>query len=65
MRQAFFETAIAIPIFLISLFGVMWAYRTGILSEQVQQSVRYGGLVSALADPYESYSLQQRLLDHR
>jgi hypothetical protein len=55
--QAVIETAIALPLFLIGLFGVMWAFRTGMLSEQVQQSVRYGGLVSALADPYESYSL--------
>jgi hypothetical protein len=55
--QAVFETAIAIPLFLIGLFGVIWTFRTGILSEQVQQSVRYGGLVSALANPYESYSL--------
>jgi hypothetical protein len=45
------------PIFLIALFGVILAFRTGIVSEQVQQSVRYGGLVTGLANPYEAYSL--------
>ncbi len=55
--QAVFETAIAVPLFLIGLFGVIWAFRTGMISEQVQQSVRYGGLVSALSNPYEQYSL--------
>ncbi len=55
--QALFETAVALPVFLIALFGVIWAYRTGLLSEQVQQSVRYGGLVTGLANPYEALSL--------
>ncbi len=55
--QAVVETAIAIPLFLIGLFGIIFAYRTGMLSEQVQQSVRYGGLVTALSNPYDQFSL--------
>jgi hypothetical protein len=54
---ALIETAIVAPLFVLSLFGVIWAYRTGVLAEQVQQSVRYGGLVSALSNPYEQFSL--------
>jgi hypothetical protein len=54
---ALVETVIAMPLFLVALYGVIWGYRTSVLSEQAQESVRYGGLVSALANPYEQFSL--------
>jgi len=55
--QAIFETAIALPLFLLGLFGVMWSVRASALSERVQLGVRYGGVVNAVQNPYLSYSL--------
>ncbi len=45
------------PVFLLGLFGTIWAVRESALSERVQESIRYGGAVSLLHDPYMSYSL--------
>ncbi len=55
--QALIETAIALPVFLLAMFGVIWALQTGVLGERVQLLARYGGMVSADIDPYEQYSL--------
>jgi hypothetical protein len=55
--QALTETTIALPLFLMGLFGVMWAVREGAMSERVQMGVRYGGVVTQLSNPYASYSL--------
>ncbi len=55
--QALIETAIALPVFLIAMFGAIWALQSGVLGERVQSTVRYGGLVSARQDPYAQYSL--------
>jgi len=55
--QALFETTIFLPIFLLGLFGLVWAVRQGALAERVQLGVRYGGVLSTLANPYDSYSL--------
>jgi hypothetical protein len=55
--QALLETAIALPVFLLVMFGVVWALQTGVLGERVEMAARYGGMVSAEINPYESYSL--------
>jgi hypothetical protein len=55
--QALFETAIAMPLFLIGLFGVMWAMKDASLSARAQLAVRYGGMVNSLQQPYTAYSL--------
>jgi hypothetical protein len=55
--QALIETAIALPVFLLVMFGVIWALQTGVLGERVQMVARYGGMVSAEISPYQQYSL--------
>ncbi|HEY0613551.1 MAG TPA: TadE family protein [Candidatus Elarobacter sp.] len=55
--QALVETAIALPVFLIAMFGVIWALQTGVLGERVELVARYGGMVSAEQNPYQQYSL--------
>ncbi len=57
--QALFETAIAMPLFLIGLFGVIWAMKDASLSARAQLAVRYGGMVDSLQQPYEAYSLYE------
>jgi hypothetical protein len=55
--QALVETAVALPVFLLAMFGVMWALQTGVLGERIQLVARYGGMVSAEINPYQQYSL--------
>ena len=55
--QALVETAIALPVFLLAMFGVIWALQTGVLGERVELVARYGGMVSAEISPYQQYSL--------
>jgi hypothetical protein len=55
--QALIETAIALPVFLLAMFGVIWALQTGVLGERVELLARYGGMVSAETNPYQQYSL--------
>ena len=55
--QALVETALALPVFLLIMFGVMWAMQTGVLGERVELVARYGGMVSAQINPYQQYSL--------
>lgn len=55
--QALTETAVALPVFLLAMFGVVWALQTGALGERVQLVARYGGMVSADISPYTQYSL--------
>jgi len=55
--QALLETALALPLFLVAMFGVIWALQTGVLGERVQLLARYGGMVSAEINPYQQYSL--------
>jgi Flp pilus assembly protein TadG len=57
--QALFETAIAMPLFLIGLFGVMWAMKDASLSVRAQEAVRYGGMVDSLQQPYDAYSIYE------
>jgi TadE-like protein len=55
--QALIETAVALPLFLLVMFGVVWALQTGVMGERVELVARYGGMVSAETDPYHQYSL--------
>ncbi len=55
--QALVETAVALPVFLIAMFGVIWALQSGVLGERVQMAARYGGMVSAQGNPFDQYSL--------
>jgi hypothetical protein len=55
--QALVETAFALPVFLLAMFGVVWALQTGVLGERVELVARYGGMVSAEISPYTQYSL--------
>ena len=55
--QALIETAIALPVFLLVMFGVVWAMQAGVLGERVELVARYGGMVSARINPYQQYSV--------
>ncbi|MDQ2866629.1 MAG: pilus assembly protein [Candidatus Eremiobacteraeota bacterium] len=55
--QAFVETVIFLPVFLIILFGVIWIVQTTVVNERLQSAVRYSGLVSNETSPYSAYSL--------
>jgi hypothetical protein len=55
--QALVETAIALPVFLLAMFGVVWALQAGVLGERIQLVARYGGMVSAEINPFQQYSL--------
>ena len=55
--QALLETVIALPLFLLSLFGIMWAVHEVTLAERTQLGVRYAGVVGAASQPYNQYSL--------
>jgi TadE-like protein len=55
--QALVETAIALPVFLFAMFGIVWALQIGVLGERVEMVARYGGMVSARINPYQQYSL--------
>ncbi len=53
---AMIESAIFLPLFLLLLFGVIWAVQSSVQNERVQIAVRYSGLVSNEAAPYVGYS---------
>jgi hypothetical protein len=55
--QALAETAIALPVFLIVLYLVIWALQSGVMGERVQLVARYSGMVSNQLNPYDQYSL--------
>ncbi len=55
--QALVETAIFVPIATFVLFAVIWTMQLGTLDERTQIAVRYSGLISQVADPYDDYSL--------
>ena len=54
---AMIESAIFLPLFLLVMFGIIWAVQSSVQSERVQIAVRYGGFVSNEAAPYVGYSL--------
>ncbi len=51
------ESAVFLPLFLLLVFGIIWAAQSGVQSERVQIAVRYSGLISNEAVPYQNYSL--------
>ncbi len=55
--QALTETAAFLPLFLLLLFGMMWVIQVSVLNERAQVAVRYSGLISNEASPYDGYSL--------
>ncbi|HZO94081.1 MAG TPA: hypothetical protein VFB22_09915 [Candidatus Baltobacteraceae bacterium] len=55
--QALAETALALPVFIVAMFAVVWALKAGVLGERVELAARYGGMVSAETNPYVQYSL--------
>jgi hypothetical protein len=57
--QALYETAIAMPLFLIGLFGVIWAMKDAALAARAQMAVRYAGTVDSLQQPYDAYSIYE------
>jgi hypothetical protein len=54
--QSIFETALFVPLFLLSLYGIFVVVTEGSMSERVQLGVRNGGLIFAPGNPYLSYS---------
>lgn len=54
--QALAETALALPLFVLAMFGVLWALKAGVMGERVQLLARYAGTVSSQSNPYDSYS---------
>jgi hypothetical protein len=54
--QAIFETVLFLPMFLLALFGMIWAVQAAVQYERVESAVRYTGLVSQEANPYAQYS---------
>lgn len=44
------ETAIALPVILIALFGIVYVSRFGVVDERTQLALRYGGIASFNSD---------------
>ena len=55
--QALLETAIALPLFLLALFGTIWAVQYSSQAERTQSMVRWGGLIGGASDTVNDYSL--------
>jgi len=55
--QALIETVVFLPMFLMALFGIMYAVQTAVQYERAESVVRYNGMVSLHQNPYSSYSL--------
>jgi hypothetical protein len=55
--QALVETVVFLPMFLLALFGIMWAVQAAVQNERVQSTVRYNGMILQHDNPYASYSL--------
>lgn len=55
--QAIAETIVFLPMFLLSLFGIIWAVQVAVQYERVESAVRYAGIVSQHVNPYTDYSL--------
>ncbi len=54
--QSVLETALFVPLFLITLFGIFLVVTQGSMSERVQLGVRNGGSIFAPGNPYLSFS---------
>ena len=57
LGQAYLETAVILPVFLLLLYGILWVVTSGVVNERVQVAVRYSGLVSNESSPYVQYSI--------
>lgn len=55
--QALAETVIALPLFLLAMFAMIWAVQASVLAERVQLGVRYAGVIGSKSQPYLDYSL--------
>jgi hypothetical protein len=55
--QAIVETVMFLPMFLLALFGILWAVQAAVQSERSQSAVRYAGLIAQADSPYNEYSL--------
>ncbi|MBV8723197.1 MAG: pilus assembly protein [Candidatus Eremiobacteraeota bacterium] len=55
--QALTETALFMPLILLTLWGIIWAAQYGVLSERVQGAIRYSGLISNQINPFTQYSM--------
>ncbi len=55
--QALVETVIALPLFLLAMFAMIWAVQSSVLAERVQLGVRYAGVIGSKSQPYLDYSL--------
>lgn len=51
------EAAVFLPFFMLLLFGLIWSIQSSVQSERVQIAVRYSGLVSTEAAPYDGFSI--------
>jgi hypothetical protein len=54
--QALAETVVCLPIFLLTLFGMLWAVKIAVQSERVQSAIRYAWSISQRTNPYGSFS---------
>lgn len=55
--QAMVETAIALPVFLIAFFGLLWAMRSQVIAERTLLATRSSAFVQQRTDPYTAFSL--------
>ncbi len=54
---ALIETAFALPVALISLFGLVWGVQLSTINERVQTAIRYTGMLATQSQAYHDYSL--------
>ena len=54
--QAIVETLLFLPLFLLALFGTIWAAQVAVQHERVENALRYFANVSEQADPYAKWS---------
>jgi hypothetical protein len=54
---ALVESAIALPVALLTMYGVLYGTQLGTINERVQSAVRYSGMLATQSQPYHDYSL--------
>ena len=54
---ALIETAIALPVALLSLFGLVWGMQLSTINERVQIAIRYTGMLATQSQAFHDYSL--------
>jgi hypothetical protein len=55
--QAVYESAIFLPLALLTLWGMIWAAQYSLSAERVQSSLRYSGLIANQVDPFQQFSM--------